>query len=285
MNIGIVGLGLIGGSLARTILKKTLDNVYAFDISERALKDGKLLGAYNNLLTKDKVKELDVLFLSVYPSAVIQELENYCPLLKDGALVVDLCGVKRNITDKMKEMKRKFPNLNFIGAHPMAGREFSGVNHSTASLFERASMIICPIDSNLKVLSFFKEYCLKLGFSKVVVSTPKNHDKIIAFTSQLAHVISSAYIKSDTAKEHLGFTAGSFRDMTRVARLSSNMWAELMSENSDFLVKEIDTLIENLIEYKLALESKNNKRLKEMLEDGNQKKLAYEKLKRMENDE
>ena len=285
MNIGIVGLGLIGGSLARTILRKTLDNVYAFDISERALKDGKLLGAYNNLLTKDKVKELDVLFLSVYPSAVIQELENYCPLLKDGALVVDLCGVKRNITDKMKEMKRKFPNLNFIGAHPMAGREFSGVNHSTASLFERASMIICPIDSNLKVLSFFKEYCLKLGFSKVVVSTPKNHDKIIAFTSQLAHVISSAYIKSDTAKEHLGFTAGSFRDMTRVARLSSNMWAELMSENSDFLVKEIDTLIENLIEYKLALESKNNKRLKEILEDGNQKKLAYEKLKRMENDE
>ena len=243
------------------------------------------MGAYNNLLTKDKVKELDVLFLSVYPSAVIQELENYCPLLKDGALVVDLCGVKRNITDKMKEMKRKFPNLNFIGAHPMAGREFSGVNHSTASLFERASMIICPIDSNLKVLSFFKEYCLKLGFSKVVVSTPKNHDKIIAFTSQLAHVISSAYIKSDTAKEHLGFTAGSFRDMTRVARLSSNMWAELMSENSDFLVKEIDTLIENLIEYKLALESKNNKRLKEILEDGNQKKLAYEKLKRMENDE
>ena len=285
MNIGIVGLGLIGGSLARTILKKTLDNVYAFDISERALKDGKLLGAYNNLLTKDKVKELDVLFLSVYPSAVIQELENYCPLLKDGALVVDLCGVKRNITDKMKEMKRKYPNLNFIGAHPMAGREFSGVNHSTASLFERASMIICPIDSNLKVLSFFKEYCLKLGFSKVVVSTPKNHDKIIAFTSQLAHVISSAYIKSDTAKEHLGFTAGSVRDMTRVARLSSNMWAELMSENSDFLVKEIDTLIENLIEYKLALESKNNKRLKEILEDGNQKKLAYEKLKRMENDE
>ena len=285
MNIGIVGLGLIGGSLARTILRKTLDNVYAFDISERALKDGKLLGAYNNLLTKDKVKELDVLFLSVYPSTVIQELENYCPLLKDGALVVDLCGVKRNITDKMKEMKRKFPNLNFIGAHPMAGREFSGVNHSTASLFERASMIICPIDSNLKVLSFFKEYCLKLGFSKVVVSTPKNHDKIIAFTSQLAHVISSAYIKSDTAKEHLGFTAGSFRDMTRVARLSSNMWAELMSENSDFLVKEIDTLIENLIEYKLALESKNNKRLKEILEDGNQKKLAYEKLKRMENDE
>ncbi len=285
MKVGIVGLGLIGGSLGRAIIKNTKDIVYALDISKKALKDGKLLNAYHYELNNENLGEIDLLFLSLYPSALLSSLEEYVPFLKDGATVVDLCGNKRKVVEKMKELKVKFPKINFLGAHPMAGREFSGVAHSTANLFEHASMILVPVGSDLKTLSFIKEYSLKIGFSRAVITTAENHDKIIAFTSQLAHVISGAYIKSNTAKEHLGFTAGSFRDMTRVARLSSDMWTELMCDNSDFLAKEIDELIKNLTEYKLALETKDKNKLKDILEDGNQKKLAFEKLKRTKLDE
>ncbi len=279
MKIGIVGLGLIGGSLGRTIVNRTACEVFAFDISKRAMLDGRLLSAYHQPL-EDQFGSLDILFLSLYPNALEQAIDKYCPLLKDGCLVVDCCGNKRRVVKQMEEKTKQFANLEFISAHPMAGREFSGVNHSTANLFDKASMILVPVNAQLKTLSNFKKFCLELGFGSVVISTAKKHDEIIAYTSQLAHLVSSSYIKSPTASQFAGFSAGSFRDMTRVARLSPEMWSQLTVDNADYLIKEIDYLIENLTEYKSALEKRDIDKMKKLLDDGNEKKLASERVRR-----
>ena len=285
MKVGIIGLGLIGGSLGRAIVNKTEDTVYAFDISKKAMLDGKLLKAYHEQLNKENVKELDVLFLSLYPDTLEKALEEYCPLLKDGCLVCDCCGNKRRVVSQMKDLKKRFPKLDFISTHPMAGREFSGVSHSTATLFDRASMILVPVNADIKRIANFKEYCLSLGFGAVVISTAEKHDEIIAFTSQLAHLVSSSYIKSDTAAQFMGFSAGSFRDMTRVARLSPEMWTELTVDNADYLVKELDAIIGSLTEYKTALEQGDREKMKGLLADGNEKKLLSEKMRRTWNNE
>lgn len=280
MKIGIIGLGLIGGSLGRTIVNKTLDTVYAFDISKKAMLDGKLLSAYHKPLDEENIKELDVIFFSLYPDALEQALEEYCPKLKDGCLVCDCCGNKRRVSEQMQGLAKKYPKLEFISTHPMAGREFSGVNHSTATLFDKASMILVPVKASLKTTAWLKQYALELGFGGVVMSTAEKHDEIIAFTSQLAHLVSSSYIKSETAGQFMGFSAGSFRDMTRVARLSPEMWAQLTIDNSDFLVSEIESLIKSLGEYKNALENKDKETMKKLLADGNEKKLISEKMRR-----
>ena len=280
MKIGIVGLGLIGGSLGRAITKKTKDTVYAFDISEKAMATGLLLSAFKERLTNQNIGEMDIVFFSLYPNALENALNEYCPKLKDGCLVIDCCGNKRRVYNQMKDLAIKYPNLEFIGAHPMAGREFSGVSHSTATLFEKASMILVPVKARLQTTAFIKQFSLDLGFERVVISTAENHDKIIAFTSQLAHLVSSAYIKSPTASQFMGFSAGSFRDMTRVARLSPEMWSQLTVDNADFLVDEIDYIVGALNEYKTALKDRDVDKMKSLLADGNEKKLLSEKMRR-----
>ena len=280
MKIGIIGLGLIGGSLGRALVSKTDDQVYAFDINKKAMGDGKLLNAYHHQLNKENIGEMDLLILSLYPNALEDMLEKYCPLLKDGCLVMDCCGNKRRVVKQMQTLSKKYPALNFISAHPMAGREFSGVNHSTSTLFDRASMILVPVKSDIKLISTVKEYFLNLGFGTVVITTAEKHDEIIAFTSQLAHLVSSSYIKSETALQFMGFSAGSFRDMTRVARLSPEMWAQLTVDNADFLVNEIDSIINSLTEYKSALQQGDIDKMRALLADGNEKKLLSEKMRR-----
>ena len=280
MNVGIIGLGLIGGSLGRTIVNRTSDKVFALDISRKAMLDGRLLSAYHDELSKENIGQMDIVFFSLYPNALESALVEYCPLLKDGCIVCDCCGNKRRVVKQMKELSKKFPNLEFISTHPMAGREFSGVSHSTATLFDRASMILVPVKANLHTTAFLKQYSLSLGFGTVVITTAEKHDEIIAFTSQLAHLVSSSYIKSQTAAQFMGFSAGSFRDMTRVARLSPEMWSQLTIDNADFLVNEIDSIVNSLVEYKDALKNKDVDKMKQLLADGNEKKLLSEKMRR-----
>lgn len=280
MKIAIVGLGLIGGSLGRTIVKNTQHTVYAFDVSHRAMLDGKLLKAYHHELDDNNIGDIDLIFFSLYPDALEKALYEYCPRLKDGALVVDCCGNKRRVVGEMQQLAKTYPHLNFISSHPMAGREFSGVSHSTATLFDKASMILVPVKADIKTIQALKEFSLSIGFGTVVITNAKEHDRIIAYTSQLAHLVSSSYIKSPTAVQFMGFSAGSFRDMTRVARLSPEMWSELTTDNADFLVGEIQTLIDNLTEYKNALENGDKDKMKELLSDGNDKKLQSEKMRR-----
>jgi prephenate dehydrogenase len=285
MKIGIIGLGLIGGSLGRAIVSKTNDKVYAFDVDRKAMLSGKLLSAYHYELNDKSVGELDLVFFTLYPDTLEKCLDEYCAKLKDGCIVADCCGNKRRVAKQMKELSTKYPKLEFISTHPMAGREFSGVSHSTANLFDKASMILVPIRASLKSIATVKEYSLSIGFGRVVMSTADEHDEIIAFTSQLAHLVSSAYIKSDRATKFYGFSAGSFRDMTRVAKLSPEMWAQLTIDNADFLVEELDSFITHLNEYKTALKNGDKKTMYELLADGNEKKLLSEKMRREKNND
>lgn len=275
MKIGIIGLGLIGGSFGRTAIKAG-HTVYGADISEAVLVKAEMIKAITSVLTESDAKELDVLISAVYPSAFESSVARYLPLLKSGAIVTDFCGTKRGVVSVMGKMAKEYPHLTFIGAHPMAGREFSGIEHSSATLFNNASVVIVPVNADIFALDEFKKFFISLGFGNTVITTAENHDRMIAFTSQECHVVSNAYVKSPRAKMHFGYSAGSYRDMTRVARLSPAMWSELMIENADYLGEELDCLINDLSAYRDALKRKNKQKLFELLAEGNEIKLSVD---------
>ena len=285
MKIGIVGLGLMGGSLGRALVKRTEHTVYASDIDPEAMTKGALLSAYHEELTPDNAGELDMLFLAVVPSVMDGIMQPLLPLLKEGALVSDLAGVKRPVVALMKEWAKVRPDLNFVGGHPMAGREFSGVAHSVAGLYEGASVLLVPVSNTIESLAALKKLYLDAGAGGVVLTDADTHDEMIAYTSELAHIVSSAYVRSECADRHYGYSAGSFRDMTRVARMNSAMWTELMEENADYLAKEVRAMSERLAEYADCLERGDREKLALLLEEGNRTKLFVEKdrLKKLQN--
>ena len=192
---------------------------------------------------------------------------------------MDFCGNKRTIARDMQQLIKLRADINYIGGHPMAGREVAGIDNSLVSLFFGASMVLTPIKADIFAIDDLKKYFLSLAFNEVVITTPENHDKNIAYTSQLCHIVSNAYIKSPTAENHFGYSAGSYRDLTRVARLSPEMWTELMLSNADNLKNELDILIENLEKYSAALGAGDAAALKALLADGNDRKIKIDKGK------
>lgn len=280
MKIGIIGLGLMGGSLAKTLKKLGGYEVFGYDIDETTMLKADMLGAINGELTVDMAKDLDMLIVSLYPSGFLSSIERFLPVLKDGAIITDFCGIKRQTMADMRELAKKYPNLVFIGGHPMAGREFSGIDRSVSTLFEKASMILTNVNADIFVLEEVKNFYLSLGFGEVVITTPEYHDRAIAFTSQLCHIVSNAFIKNEIASEHFGYSAGSYKDLTRVARLNPEMWAELMTMNKDNLSKELDELIGNLTKYSVALKEGNKAELKRLLAEGNERKLLIDSRKK-----
>ncbi len=280
MLIAIYGLGLIGGSIGRAILKNTAHNVIGYDINPDSVLKAKLLGAITEEITEENIKEADACIFALNFGDFKDCVSDVVKKLKSGAVVMDCCGIKREVIGLMQNLVKDYPLLTFIGAHPMAGREFSGISHSTINLFEKASMILCPVNASIQTLSEIKSLFINAGFEEIVITSPERHDEIIAYTSQLAHVISSAYIKSPTAGSFLGFSAGSFRDMTRVAKLNPTMWTELMLTNRDNLISEIEELIRNLTDFENALKTENENKLFNLLSEGNQKKELYEKQRR-----
>lgn len=276
MNIGIVGLGLMGGSFGRAICKSGEHNVFGYDVNEQVMLKAQLLKAINQPLTKENANQLDVLIVAVFSRKFKEVVQEFLPFLKDQAIVIDFCGIKRTIISQMQELNKLYPNIFFIGGHPMAGREFSGIEHSQCNLFNKASMILVPIKEDIFVESKLKNLFLSIGCDKVVITDAKTHDKNIAYTSQLCHIVSSSFIKSPTAEKHFGFSAGSYKDMTRVARMNADMWAELVLDNSDYVVEELDIIINNLNEFKNAIASKNGKKVKELFEEGNNKKISID---------
>ena len=277
MKIGIIGLGLMGGSLGKNLKKIGGHTVYGYDILDSVMLKADLLGAINAPLDENTVKDIDMLIVSLYPSCFLSSIERFLPLLKDGAIITDFCGIKRKTVNEMKDLAVKYPNLIFVGGHPMAGREFSGIERSVSNLFDKASMILTNVNADIFTLEKLKAFYTSLGFSEVVITTPEYHDKAIAFTSQLCHIVSNAFIKNRIASEHFGYSAGSYRDLTRVARLNPKMWAELMSENGDNLSKELDELICNLQKYSVALKNDDVYELEKLLSEGNERKLLIDK--------
>lgn len=272
MNIGIVGLGLIGGSLAQAFKNYTDHTVYGYDLDIATEKYALLTNAIDAELTDELLRTCDYLFLAIYPASTVKFLSEKAPLLQKKAVVIDCGGIKRAICKPCNEIAAQY-GFVFIGGHPMAGLHYSGFKYATPGLYKGASMILTPPDTkDIALLERVTTLMKSVGFGSVTVTTPEEHDKIIAFTSQLAHVVSNAYVKSPQAQVHRGFSAGSYKDLTRVARLNEKMWTELFMENRDNLLFEIDTLISSLMEYKTALEQQDAEKLCALLKDGSDRK-------------
>ena len=268
MKIGIIGLGLMGGSLAKAISFGTEHTVWGTNRSAQAVQKALFVGAIEKELTKEDLALCDLVIVSLYPEATVDYIKENASLFKKGAVVIDISGVKRFVCDALYETATE-NGFVFIGAHPMAGLHLSGFEHSTAKIFNNSSMILTPYENTPdECVALVRDLFLKIGFTNIQMSTPDEHDKIIAFTSQLAHVVSNAYVKSPNALIHKGFSAGSYKDLTRVAYLNEDMWSELFLENRDNLINEIDSIVENLIQYRIAMENNDREGLAGLLRDG-----------------
>lgn len=272
MTIGIVGLGLIGGSMARTIKLNTSHRVLGADLKEGELMKAELVGAIDGRLNDANLPECDVVIVALYPGAIVDYIRTHAHLFAEGARVFDCGGVKGVICDELRDLTQN-AKWRFMGGHPMAGREFSGFRYSRDDLFETASMILTPAPETLpEERMWAKNFFLSIGFLHVRFATPEVHDEIIAYTSQLAHIVSSAYARSDLAQKHRGFSAGSFMDMTRVARLNEGMWTELFMDNRAPLLAELQGLIDRLSQYRDCLAEGDADGLKALLRIGREAK-------------
>lgn len=272
MIVGIVGLGLIGGSMAKSIKEKTLHTVLGQDIEKETLMLARLCGAIDGQLTAERLPECDLVLLAIRPDAAVQWARENAAYIRKGAILVDLCGVKRAVCSRLAPIAEE-NGFSYIGGHPMAGTERGGFVNSTADLFNGASMILTPDQrTDMQLLETLKAFFTDIGFAGLTFSTPEEHDRIIAYTSQLAHITSSAYVKSPEAQQRRGFSAGSFRDMTRVARLDENMWTELFLDNGDYLTEQLDILISHLQAYQAALKAGDAETLRRLLKEGREKK-------------
>lgn len=271
MTVGILGLGLIGGSLARAYALEG-HRVLCANRDESMLSFAMLSGAVEAPLTTDNISECDLILLAIYPDGSASWLENNAPYIRKDALVMDCCGIKREICRRCFPLAKQH-GFTFIGGHPMAGNQFSGFKYSRANLFEGAPMVLVPDRfDDINLLDRAKRALAPCHFGSFSVTTAEDHDRMIAFTSQMPHIVSNAFIKSPTALEHRGFSAGSYKDLTRVAWLNAPMWAELFLENREYTLSELDTFIANLQQYRTAIADNDEKTLIALLEEGKRRK-------------
>ncbi len=273
MKIGVVGLGLIGGSLAKSAKKNTNFKVYGYDLNKEVIKNAISENSIDGELTQKRLQSCDYVFIPLYPEAVIEYVENNASFFKEGAVVIDCAGVKRSVCDKCFEIAEN-NNFSFVGGHPMAGTQYSGFENSKDTMFYNAPFVLTPKENeDILTLANAREVIMKLGFGRVSVMTPQKHDKLIAFTSQLAHIVSNAYVKSPSALERKGISAGSYKDLTRVAYLNEDMWTELFIENKENLIFELDYIISELQKYSDAIKNDDADWLKRLLREGKEMKL------------
>ena len=272
MTVGIVGLGLIGGSMAKSIKARTAHTVFGCDLDQETMMMARMCGAIDAPLTAENLKECDLVLVAVRPAAAVKWVKEHAEGIRRNAILVDLCGVKRAVVRELAPVAEQY-GFAYIGGHPMAGRERGGFTAATDSLYVGASMILTPDKrTDMQLLETLKAFFLDIGFASLTFSDPEEHDRIIAFTSQLAHIVSNAYIKSPTARSHRGFSAGSYKDMTRVAWLDPAMWAELFLDNRDNVLFELDALAESLAQYRAAVENNDLAALTALLDEGRRRK-------------
>ena len=271
MKVGILGLGLIGGSLARAYALEG-HTVYAIQRNESMLSFAMLAGAVHGKLNEATIPECDLILLAIYPDGSASWLEKHAHLVSPDALVIDCCGIKKEICARCFPLAKKY-GFTFVGGHPMAGSQFSGFKYSRASLFKGAPMVLVPpVFDDMQLLDRVKQSLKPCQFGFFSVTTAEEHDKMIAFTSQMPHILSNAFIKSPTALNHKGFSAGSYKDLTRVAWLNPQMWAELFMENKENVLFELEFYINSLIAYKEAISDDNMEQLISLLEEGKKRK-------------
>jgi len=267
MKVGILGLGLIGGSLARAYALEG-HNVFAEEKDESMLSFAMLSGAVEGRLDESTIPQCELILLAIYPGGSALWLEKNGHLISKTALVLDCCGIKKEICQRCFPVAEKF-GFTFVGGHPMAGSQFSGFKYSRANLFDGQPMVLVPPRfDDIELLDRVKNALRPCHFGSFAVTTAEKHDEMIAFTSQMPHILSNAFIKSPTAQSHHGFSAGSYRDLTRVAWLNPQMWAELFLENKENLLFELEFYIHSLQTYQRAIEDNDLSTLLSLLEEG-----------------
>lgn len=271
MKVGILGLGLIGGSMARAYAKAG-HTVYAAEKDRDMLAFAQLAGTVHGTLDEHNIRLCDLLLLAIYPDGCAAWLEENAHLVSPDALVLDLCGIKEEICRRCFPLAEAY-GFTFVGGHPMAGSHFSGFKYSRSNLFQGAPMVLVPpVFDDMALLQRVKDALAPCGFGRFSVCTAQDHDRLIAFTSQMPHVLSNAYIKSPTALAHAGFSAGSYKDLTRVAWLNAEMWAQLCMENRENMLFELNTYIESLRAYQKALQEQDIDTLTALLDEGKRRK-------------
>ena len=271
MTVGILGLGLIGGSLARAYALEG-HRVLCCEKDEQMLSFAMLAGAVEAALTPENISQCDLVLLAIYPEGSAAWLEQNAPYIRRDALVMDCCGVKTEVCRRCFPVAKEY-GFTFMGGHPMAGTQFSGFKYSRGNLFEGAPMVLVPDRyDDPELLERAQKALAPCHFGSFSVTTAEDHDRMIAFTSQMPHIVSNAFIKSPTALEHRGFSAGSYRDLTRVAWLNAPMWAELFLDNRENVLMELDVLINSLTQYRDAISGNDTDTLIALLEDGKRRK-------------
>ena len=270
MIIGVVGLGLVGGSIAKAYKRVEGITVLGFDLDNSIMDFAFMAEAIDGKLTKEKMKECHCIFLATYPGGVIDWVKTNAAIIPKDTLVIDCSGTKETICETLFPIAKEH-GFTFVGGHPMAGTHQSGFKYSRCDLFDGAGMVIVPPTfDDIRLFDHLKTVLAPIGFANISFTTGKEHDEIISFTSQMPHIISNGFIKSETAKRHKGYSAGSYRDLTRVAWLNPTMWAELFLENKEHLVQELDIFINAMNAYKLAIEAGDEAELIRLLEEGRQ---------------
>ena len=270
-TVGILGLGLIGGSFAKAYHAAGW-TVLAADRDAAILSFAQMSGAVDRMLGAENAAQCDLILACICPEAAIAELTGLAPHIGEKPVVIDCCGTKRVICEALFPVAEQY-GFTYLGGHPMAGSHHSGFKYARENLYHNAPMVLVPPSfDDIALLQRVKELLAPAGFGRFSFTTAEEHDRMIAFTSQMAHVVSNAYIKSPTAAQHKGFSAGSYKDMTRVAWLNAPMWAELFLENRDCLLRELGWLMESLREYRAALEKNDLPELTRLLEEGKKRK-------------
>lgn len=277
-KILIVGLGLLGGSYAR-VLKR-----FGFHISaitkeqssiDYALKE-QIIDEGSTQIDEKMIGEADLLIFALYPHTFIEWIEQNQSLLKSGALITDVTGVKRNIVYKIQDMLR--PDVEFVAAHPMAGREVSGVENSTDKMFVGANYIVTPTYKNTPdAIHTCMELGRLLGFSNVTTLSPEEHDEMIGFLSQLTHCIAITLMTCNDKENMEKFTGDSFRDLTRIARINDLMWSELFVANKDALLNQMNLFMDKFIELKEMLETEDIDGMRKMMRHSTERRALFDK--------
>lgn len=272
MDIAVVGLGLIGGSFVKAFTAAG-HRVHVWNrtraTAERAVAEGEAQD-----VLADDFSVADVIVVALPPNRIVDWIDAHAASFKSGAVVVDAAGVKADICTALSKYAFQ-DRWTFVGGHPMAGKEVSGWENATPHLFHGASMILTPYPScGRGPLDLLDGLFREIGFTHVVHTTPEHHDRMIALTSQLAHIVSSAYIQDPLAQDHRGYSAGSFRDMTRVARLDPDIWTDLFFANRTALLDVLDGLIDRLGHYRAALAANDPAALRALLAKGRAERLS-----------
>lgn len=268
MKILIAGLGLIGGSYCKNITSHTDNEVYGYDADEKVISEAIADGCIKGGTCPEDFGSFDMVIVCLHPNTEKKFIAENISKLKKGCILSDVCGIKGQMVLDITKLAAEH-GISYVATHPMAGKEHYGFEFSDGSIFIGANFIVTPIDETDKnAVLVIKRLAKEMGFGRIVETSPFTHDSIIAYTSQLAHVVSSAYVKSPTMQQELGFSAGSFKDMTRTATLNESMWTSLFLANKDCLLFEIDQLVKHLSEYRNAIANEDSETLKALLKDG-----------------